>query len=303
MQKTFFKLKKVIKDEKPDIVQAFNPIPVYLASFFKYFFKYKLVVSITGLGGAYGHGSRKILIFDQFYKFALKKANWVVFQNKDDHQYFIKKISNKYHNKIEVITSSGVDTERFRIKNIYDSEKNTFQLLFIARMIKQKGIKHLVEIARNLLNYSSIKINIYGEYDPNHNDAISKKRYDELLALSNVVWHGFVKEIEKQYIKHDILLCTSLREGVPRVILEASASGIPVVAYDVPGVREGVENGHNGYLVPAFDTNFFIKKIITLKKDKNVYQEISKNSRNYIENKFSQDSIMEKYMSIYEKLQ
>lgn len=298
--KHLFKTSNIIKSEKPNIVHAFNPLPIFITGILKFRFRFELLITITGLGGAYGHGSKWVPLFDKFYLNAIKRSDRAIFQNKDDCKYFAKKISKAHLNKLQLITSSGVDLERFKQKKLKSYSNSKFKILFISRLINQKGISYLYEIAKHLLVYKDIEIIIYGEYVPKHNDTISKHDYQKLLELSNVYFKGFVKEIEEEYVNNDLLICCSLREGVPRVILESSASGLPVVAFDVTGVREGVENNVNGFLIPAFDINQFVEKILLLKEDFTLYKNISMNSRKYIINNFSQEIILEKYMNIYD---
>lgn len=299
--KNTYSLKKKLQHEKPDLVHAFNPIPIFISAHIKSSCNYKLVITITGLGGAYGHKSKSVKLFDQLYKFSMKRADRLVFQNKDDFEYFSAKLPESILEITEVITSSGVDMARFPEKHFSAENKNSevFKILFIARLIKQKGITYLTQIAEKLSDHRDVQIHIFGEYIPNHKDSISKKEYNQLLELKNVYFHGFVKNIEDYYIQHDLLICCSLREGVPRVILEASATGVPVVAFDVTGVREGIEEGVNGYLIEAFNVDVFVDKILELKNDTNLYSSISKVSRSYIEKKFSQKIILEKYKNIY----
>lgn len=299
--KNMLLLRRIIKKESPQIVHAFNPIPIFVSSIFKIFFRYKLVLTITGLGGAYGHKSRFVMLYNLFYKFAIINSDKVVFQNRDDYNYFKDKIDRKFLKKIKVITSSGVDLERFSLENTKDvnREKDNFKLLFIARLIRQKGIVHLVNIAKKLLKIGNIEIHIFGEYVPEHKDSISNKEYLELVNLPNVKFHGFVEDIEKQYHRHDLLICCSLREGVPRVILEASACGVPVVAFDVPGVREGVKQNVNGFLISDFNIDSFVKRIHLIMEDKYLYAQLSQNSREYISNRFSQEAILKEYLNIY----
>ena len=301
---SIYSLKKEIKKENPDIVHAYNPIPIYAGAFLKLFIEYKLIITITGLGGAYGHNSKAVLLYNYFYKFSIRRSDKVVFQNKDDFEYFSNKLGQTELNKVIVITSSGVDMKRFDEKKTSDSYsgKELFRILFISRLIKQKGIKYLILAAKKLAVHTDIQIHIYGEYDENHNDSISYFEYHELLNLPNITFHGFIKNIEKIYVNHDLLVCCSLREGVPRVILEASASGVPVVAYDVAGVKEGVADGLNGFLVPAFDVSKFKEEIIRLKENQQLYNKISKSSRSFVQTKFSQEAILKKYMEIYNQL-
>lgn len=300
---TCFKLQTLIKREKITIVHAFNPIPVFVAGVFKILFSYKLIVTITGLGAAYAHGSNMTRLYDWFYRLSLTKADRVIFQNKDDYNYFINKLPPDQKSKMEVITSSGVDLNRFKQRpSPLKRTQPPFKILFVSRLIKQKGISYLEKIAKGLNKYKEFEIHVYGEYESEHSDSISKQEYENLISLSNVTFHGFVKEIEEVYADYQILICCSLREGVPRVILEASATGLPVVAFNVPGVREGVFDNVNGFLVNPFDTEKFIDRILLLKECRKTYQRISMAGRNVVSERFSHKAIAKRYCEVYQSL-
>ena len=93
--KKLISLQNLMKNEEPDLVHAFNPLPIFVSAFLSSFLKYKLIITITGLGGAYGHNSKMVMFYNLFYIFSIIKANQVVFQNEDDYQYFLKKIQKK----------------------------------------------------------------------------------------------------------------------------------------------------------------------------------------------------------------
>lgn len=257
------------------------------------------MVTITGLGAPYGQNSKSIILYDRLYKYAFKKAEQTIFQNKEDYQYFENSLSSEILTKFDVITGSGVDTERFKILDSRSKNNKTFNVLFIARLIKHKGIDTVLKLSEELLN-EDIKINIFGEYIPEHTYSISEKEFNKIKNAKNIEFRGFVKNIEREFEKNDILICCSSKgEGLPRVVLEASASGLPVVAYNASGVNEGVVDNETGHLIPKFDTDLFKDKIIALKNDRNKYLRMSQKAREFIVENYSQEKILDKYVQKY----
>ena len=92
------------------------------------------------------------------------------------------------------------------------------------------------------------------------------------------------------------------REGLPRVILEAGASGLPVVAYDLPGARDAIIDGHTGYLVEKGNIDLMADKICTLLYNPDLYRYIGDNARLYIKENFDINHIQSLYFDIYGKL-
>jgi glycosyltransferase involved in cell wall biosynthesis len=100
----------------------------------------------------------------------------------------------------------------------------------------------------------------------------------------------------------DILLFPSYREGTPRVVLEAAATGLPTVAFDVPGVRESVRESETGYLVPFPNVDELTDRVKTLLEDKEKRLCMGRAARAMVEKEFDIRAIKERYLDVYREL-
>ena len=121
-------------------------------------------------------------------------------------------------------------------------------------------------------------LNVVGEGEKAYVEKIKKEVFRKNLQ-NNIIFHDKVPDdkLNKLYESNGIFVFTSLVEGFGLVLLEAMSKGLPVIAYNVNGVKDVIINNLNGYLVKPFDYQDFVNKIISLYKDKDSYREMSKN--------------------------
>ncbi len=189
---------------------------------------------------------RKILII--LYKFSLNFNSSIIFQNIDDKNYFIKKkIINENSNKLFVVNGSGVNTNYF--KAIKLPKKITF--VFISRLLKEKGVVEYIDACEFISNkYHNIHFLLGGWIDK-HPDSININQIDKFKQIKNSTYLGKVYDVRDVLIDSSVLVLPSYREGLPRIVIEAMSCGRPIITTNVPGCRETVEEGKNGFLVDA----------------------------------------------------
>lgn len=247
-------VKKVMCNEKPDVVFSYTIKPVIYGSLAARRMGIKNVYSmVTGLGRVYSSNGVKPnilkLLIGFLYKTAFKGCKQVIFQNTDD---LMKFVSLRYlpERKAVRVNGSGVNMEKFRVADF--PNQNTF--LMIARVIKEKGVIDFVEAARIVkLKYPSTRFILVGGYD-NSIGAIKPEDLEPYITDGSIEFPGEVKDV-KPYIRESsvFVLPSYYREGLPRTILEAMAMGRPIITTDWPGCRDAVEDGVNGYLVKPKD--------------------------------------------------
>jgi glycosyltransferase involved in cell wall biosynthesis len=153
---------------------------------------------------------------------------------------------------------NGVDLERFQanpelralVREELGLSDGQVAVGLIARLVEEKGVPELIAAAGKLDD--RYVVFIVGPKDHEKSDAVS----DELLARAEadgVRFLGMRKDVERIYQALDIFVLPSHREGFPRAAMEAAASGLPVIATDIRGCRQVVENGVNGFLFPVRD--------------------------------------------------
>ncbi len=139
----------------------------------------------------------------------------------------------------------------------YNISDDSFLIGTVARLVPVKNLKFFIDIAANFKDRDNIKFLIIG--DGELRDELHT--YAESLKLDNVIFTGFLNNLEDIYAGLDLFVLTSLNEGSPVAIIEALTSGVPVVASDVGGVRDVLSEKFAKFLCNSNDINCFVEKI------------------------------------------
>ena len=207
------------------------------------------------------------------------------------------------------VIPNGVDSDRFQnvdqayvriIKkrlSIRDEEK---VILFVGRLSKVKRVELVIRLTRSLIQEGySIKTVIVG-------DGPYRKSYERLIEPSNnkIIFTGWISPvlIPVYYALADVVVLPSLSEGLPNVLLEASAAGKPIVATNVGGVSDIVLHGKTGFLVNRMDFDSFCEFTQLILNDPNLQEELGHNAITYVKKKFNWQTIIKKYQHLYEEL-
>lgn len=216
--------------------------------------------NISGLGTLFIKKSFSTKVAKLLYKFSQKKATRVFFQNNDDLHLFIK---NKLINvsKTQVIPGSGVDTAKF-ISNGLTKQDEYFHFLFIGRLLYDKGIREYIEAAQLLKDkYPNVKFNILGPLYENNATAITQETLDIWLKNKEISYLGQTDHVEEvMKIAHCVVL-PSYREGLSKVLIEASSMGLPIVTTDVPGCKDVVIDNETGFLCKVKNSEDLARKM------------------------------------------
>lgn len=254
--RTFFRLLVEMRKREPDIVFSYAIKPVIYASLAAWLTRVPAVYSmITGLGSVFvGEGGRYIFLerlVKLLYRAALRANRVVFFQNPDDLLLFKEKCLLPSDSKAVLVNGSGVNVERF---SYVEPPVKLLSFLLIARLIWHKGIREYVEAARLLKSrYPEVSFKMLGPLDTNPS-AIEKKEVEAWVAEGVIEYLEETDDVRPYLAACSVYVLPSYREGTPRSVLEAMALGRPVITTDVPGCRETVEEGVNGFLVPAKDS-------------------------------------------------
>ena len=249
-----FKLRKIIKVEKPEYIFAYTVKPIiYSALAGKVYKEIEFYFMISGLGFAFTGESVKQklirLIITFLYRIALKRSRVIFFQNQDDLEVFHNLQIMPRDKKAVVINGSGVDTGYYYFSEYQPRQEVSF--LLIARLINSKGIKNYVEAARMVKEKHHHAIfHLIGHMNDSP-DAIVQNDLDAWQAEGVIDYLGYQADVRPSIMAAAVYVLPSYREGMPRSVLEAMSMGRPVITTDVPGCRETVIEGVNGYLVPV----------------------------------------------------
>lgn len=196
------------------------------------------------------------------YRFAAQHADHLFFQNHDDLAYF-----RKHHllgkAQATVVGGSGVDMTHFTRQPLPD--KPVF--LMVARLLWSKGIREFLEAAEQLKRaHPAAEILLVGGLD--HNDeALTQAELDAAISRSGIEYCGYTSDVRPYLARSSVFVLPSYHEGLPRSVIEAMATGRAIITTDVPGCRETVRDGENGYLVPVRESAPLAEKMIALAED------------------------------------
>jgi len=301
---SIFRLARLYRGLQPDLVHQFTIKPVLYGSMAARMARIPHVVnSITGLGYIFADPSLKVKIVRQLvkllYKFGTRGA-LMIFQNPEDQELFVSKGWTSPR-RSALIRGSGADTARFQPSPI---PTGVPVVVMAARLIYDKGVTDFVEAA-DLLKQRGVKarFQLVGTPDLDNPNSV---RPDEIQAWEQaglVEYLGWQEDMAPVY-QSAAIICqpSAYREGVPKTLLEAAASARPLVATDIPGCREIVRPGENGFLVPVHDAPALANALQTLIESPELCAQMGLKGREIVEHEFSQDINISQTIEVYRAL-
>ncbi|HEX6660796.1 MAG TPA: glycosyltransferase family 4 protein, partial [Sphingomicrobium sp.] len=253
------------------------------------------IANISGLGTVFIKRGPLLALVTSLYRFALGRAAVVFFQNPDDRALFIER-RFVHPDKARLLPGSGVDLQHFAAVPLTE-DPVTF--LFIGRILGDKGIRELAEAARSL----GIGVQLLGPIDEGNRTSIGRAELERWVREGVFEYLGETDDVRPFIEKATAVVLPSYREGLPRSLLEAGAMGRPLIATDVPGCREVVEDGVNGILCAVRDSASLaqaMKRFAEMPGEERAA--MGSASRRKIETKFSEDVVIGAYLDALGKL-
>lgn len=253
---TLLALRRLIRERRPTAVIAYTAKPViYAGMAARAEGGVRFFPMITGLGYAFTEGEglrRRVLqrVVRGLYRRGLAGADTVIFQNPDDQALFHEMGLVPERAKSVRVYGSGVDTERFPRHPLPDVPV----FLMLSRLLADKGVREYAEAARRVrAEMPKARFLLAGPVDPNPS-AIGREELERWSAEGSIEYLGALDDVQAALAESRYYVLPSYREGTPRSVLEAMATGRPVITTDAPGCRETVEHGRNGLLVKPRNT-------------------------------------------------
>jgi glycosyltransferase involved in cell wall biosynthesis len=310
------KLFSLLSKHKPDIVHAFDTKPVLMVPLVaKRAGVQGRVCTITGLGQLFSTDSLLFSAIRPIYKWVQRWASnasqATVFQNEVDQNYFLSQGIVQPGRQV-LVRGSGIDVEGFaaRAPNSTEQAKLRQELgieqqrvvIMIARLVKEKGVKEYREAANSIRQSASdVVFLLVGPVETEEARAILA---DELRgSTSTIRYLGQRNDVPALLALSDIFVLPSYyREGVPRVLLEAGAMGLPLITTEMPGCRETIQPGWNGLLVPPRDSSALAAAISQLLSEEENRRQMGARSRQYIREHFGLAGVADAYEEIYRRV-
>lgn len=298
--KTVLEYRRILKQNDFDIVQTFDTKPAFLFPLATMGMNIKIVRTVTGLGTIFMSNGIKFKAFRSFYKLLHRivknRVSHTTFQNEEDHNYFLSQNLVTPQNS-SLIFGSGINLEKFSNSNITKEEPFTF--ICVARLVYEKGIVNYLEAAKLCFEQGHrYRFLLIGPLEED-----SKKLNLKMLEEHSeyIEWLGARKDVQELLSKSNVFVLPTFREGFSRVLLEASAMGLPSVTTNVPGTREIVRDGQEGLLVGVNDSAELAKAMIRIASDKDLYASCSKSAQEHVQ-QFGIDQISKDYINLYKKI-
>ena len=300
--KTIFEFYKLYKEIKPDIILQYTIKPNIYGSIASSMLNIPTINNIAGLGTLFVKESVITKIAKLLYRFSQKRVNKIFFQNKDDFKMFVDENLVKKE-KCDVLPGSGVDLSRFIPINKKENHNN-FIFLFIARIIKDKGVIELIQAIQILKSKNlNFEVHILGALNVINNTAISKEELDSWIDDDLIKYLGTSDSVENIIKTADCVVLPSYREGTPRVLLEACAMEVPIITTDAVGCKDVLNDGVNGYLCKVKDSKDLankMEKMINLSEEERLA--MGKAGREKMIREFDEEIVINKYLKVIELL-
>lgn len=282
--------KKLIRDVKPDICLGFTIKPNIYGSIAARKYKVPFVANITGLGTAAENPGFAQKVIIMLYRYAFKKVQRVFFQNEENKAFF-----DKYRlapGKGMIIPGSGVNLIRYPYVDYPDGD--TVRFGFVSRIMKEKGIDQYLDAAQSITSrYDNVEFHVCGfceaEYDG---------KLQELHDKGVVNYHGMIRDVAGFMGQMNCIVHPSYYpEGLSNALLEACATGRPIITTDRSGCREVVEDGVNGFMIPCQDSDALIaaiEKFLSMSREKRMQMGLE--ARDKVEKEFDRQIVVQKYI-------
>lgn len=303
--KSTYLLAKKIKEISPDTVFSYFVKPVIFGTLAAKLAKVPQIIGmLEGLGYAFTdqpHGLskktqviKKVQVF--LYKIALPKLDKLIFLNPDDPKDLLE-ANNIKVKKISVLGGIGLNLKNYPYSDRYPT--NT-AFIFIARLLAEKGIHDYISAARAVKNeYPDTKFIVLGAIDKEALGALLESELQQLIEEGIVEYPGYVSNVSEWIADSSVFVLPSYyREGVPRSTQEAMAIGRAVITTDVPGCRETVVEGVNGFLVEKWDPKALAEKMIYFIEHPDQIERMGYESYKIAQEKYDADKVNQRLLEL-----
>lgn len=284
--------RRLLWEEKPDLVLTYTIKPNIYGGFLCRMKKIPYIETVTGLGSTFQKQGIFLKMIVTMYRTGLKKASCVFFQNRENQEIFQRYgIAGK---RARLVSGSGVNLKRHAFEPYPEGEETRF--LYVGRMMREKGIEELLEAARQL-HSEKVCFELLGYPDEDYQeklDSFEKQGYIRQL--------GFHPDVH-EYIKNaSALVLPTYHEGMSNVLMEASATGRPVIASDISGCREIFEEGVTGFGCRPKDSADLVRALSEfLKLSQEQRADMGRAARAKMEREFDREKVADAYMEEIEK--
>lgn len=239
---------RILRRLRPQAFLGFTVKPNIYGSLAAALLGIKTVNNISGLGTAFLAPGPLNWLVSRLYRLSLAKSAKVFFQNPHDRSLFILRRLVR-ERRTGLLPGSGIDLERFRPSVRPRTAGAPFRFMFVGRLLRDKGLADFAEAARLLRpRWPEAEFAILGFAGSDNRSAVPIEEVERWQRDGIVRYLGDTADVRPFLEESDCIVLPSYREGLARSLLEGAAMAKPMVATDVPGCRDLVVDGDNGFL-------------------------------------------------------
>ncbi|WP_431848223.1 glycosyltransferase family 4 protein [Allosphingosinicella sp.] len=284
---------------RPDVFLGYTIKPNIYGSLAAHAHGIPVINNVAGLGVTFMRPGALNRLVRTMYKTALRRSHHVFFQNPDDRAIFTG-AGIVPERKTSLLPGSGIDLGRFAPGAERRAQGRSFTFLLVSRLLWAKGVGEYVAAAERLRARSpGLRFQIAGILEPGRSGAVPAAELQRWQEQGTIEYLGALTDVRPAMIDADcVVLPSYYPEGTPRSLLEAAAMGKPLITCDVPGCREIVHDGANGFLCRPRDVNDLIsaiERIVALEPD--ALARMGENSRNEAEQRFDEQIVVRRYIA------
>jgi glycosyltransferase involved in cell wall biosynthesis len=290
-----FELYTIYKKVKPDIILHYTIKPNVYGTLAAALLGIPVVNNVCGLGTVFLKKNIISFVAKTLYRISFRFARKVFFQNPDDMALFIGE-NLVPETTVDLLPGSGIDLKKFAPAPF--TRNSAFTFLLISRLITDKGVLEYVEAVKKLKAEGvNARFQVLGAIDEKHKRGIAKGVIDSWITSGTIDYLGTTEDVRPFIHQADCVVLPSYREGTPRVLLEAASISKPIIATDVPGCNQVVEDQVNGLLCSLKDADDLAEKMRTMSHlDDDQLKLFGANGRKKMETQFDESTVIHKYL-------
>lgn len=298
----FRRFLRLMREEMPAVYLGYTIKPNIYGSLAAQWLGIPVINNISGLGATFIQHGLMTRIDKSLYWLALRRSSRVLFQNQEDQQLFI---DNVLVNAAitDLVPGSGVDLTHFYATPL-PARRKPFQFLLMARMLWDKGVGEFIAAAKLVrARYPDAEFYLLGFVGVANPKAISKQEMAMWTSEPGIYFIGHTNDVRPYIEASHCVVLPSYREGTPRSLLEAAAMGRPLIATDVPGCHDVVDDGVNGYLCQVRDADDLARQMMRMMLLSNdELASMGMASRKKVERQFDEKIVILKYMQAIQEI-
>ena len=303
-KREFVQAFRIVRAERPDIVHCISLRPIVIGGVAaKLAGARQIILAPTGLGHLWIEQKPSAVIIRKLVRSVIRwlrgPRTHFLFENGDDPGELGLDPNSS---EVSIVGGAGVDPNQFALAP--QPPEPPVKIAVVARMIAPKGIAEAVAAVQQVRAAGmSVELHLFGAPDPANRQSIPEQKLLQWSRQPGIAWHGHTADVAGIWRQHHIaMLLSSYREGLPRALVEAAATGRPIVTTNVPGCREVVRDGQEGILVSPGDVEAAARALMRLSEDRGLRERMGAAAYARFRERFTVDAVKQTVRKLYQSL-